>query len=270
MNKNVFDFSHYKDYIRARTGTKGLKTGVKSALAKALNVQPTYVSQVLHGSAEFNLEQAEKLNSFLGHTKEESDFLYLLILRDRAGSRGLKAHFSEQIQEILRKRMVLTERLGERKSLADEQQSIYYSSWIYAAVHMAVTIPALQKRADLAEHLRVPVWRVSEVLEFLMSAGLVAQEGEKFRTSALQLRLGNQSHNIVKHHTNWRSQAIESLEREQETDLHYSAVVSLSATDVTRLKNQLLESIREAQKVVQASREEELIVFNVDLFSLRR
>lgn len=270
MDKSLFEFTDYKAYLRARTGAGSARKGIKSALAKALNVQPTYISQILHGHAHLSLEQAEALNGFFGHSKEEGDFFYLLLLKDRAGTKTLAHHFQEQLDAILKRRLIVVQRLGERKTLAGEQQSIYYSSWLYAAVHMAVTIPELQTREAIAEHLRVSIRKVSEALEFLINAGLITQEGDRFTTSSLQLRLGNDSHNILKHHANWRTQAIESLDREDLADLHYSGVVTLSRSDMTKIKNLLLDAIKDAQKVIQHSKEEEICALNVDLFSLRR
>jgi hypothetical protein len=82
--------------------------------------------------------------------------------------------------------------------------------------------------------------------------------------------LGNDSKNILKHHTNWRLQAAESLDREELKDLHYSGVVSLSAADATKVKNIFLESIKASQSVIKDSKEEELCAVIIDFFSLKK
>lgn len=71
-------------------------------------------------------------------------------------------------------------------------------------------------------------------------------------------------------HGNWRTQALESLDREQLADLHYSGVLSLSRADITRMKNLFLEAIKDSQEIVRASGEEELCVVGLDFFSLRK
>ena len=73
---------------------------------------------------------------------------------------------------------------------------------------------------------------------------------------------------ILKHHTNWRVKALESLENETLEDLHYSGVVSLSESDVIRIKNLLLDQLKENLKIIASSKEERLFVLNIDFFNL--
>ncbi len=270
MDKSVFDFKHYKAYVRARTGAEGRKTGVKSALAKALGCQPTYLSHVLHDKAELSLEQAEKLNEFFAHGKEESRYFFLLVQKDRAGTKTLAAHFQEELDEILRRRMILNRRLEFGETLNEQSQGVYYSSWIYAAVHIALTVPELRTREAIAAYLHLPVKRVTDVLEFLCAVGLAVARGGHFETGTAHVRLGRDSHNIVRHHANWRTQALEALDRERITDLHYSGVVSLSREDLARVKELLLEDVTRSQGVVKDSREEELCAVCLDFFQLRK
>lgn len=63
---------------------------------------------------------------------------------------------------------------------------------------------------------------------------------------------------------------MEALERETNNDLHYSAVVSLSREDAIQIKNRILDEIRDTQAIIKASKEEELYVYDIDFFSLRR
>ena len=79
MEKTVFDFESYKTYLNGRVGGPRQRRGIKSLMAKTHKCQPTYVSQVLNGSADFSSEQAEVLNRFFGHSREESVFFLLLI-----------------------------------------------------------------------------------------------------------------------------------------------------------------------------------------------
>lgn len=270
MNKSIFNFVHYKDYLHERCGASGTKRGVKTALANALGCQSTYLSHVLHAHAHLSLEQAEKANEFFGHSEEEAAFFFLLLQKDRAGTATLSKYFQAQMDEILKRRLVLTKRLGEKLTLDRESQATYYSSWIYAAVHIALTIPSLRSRETLAAYLHLPLKKISETLDFLRSIGLAKGEGDHYEVGPSQIRLGNDSHNILKHYTNWRTQAIESLDRGPTVDFHYSGVVSLSHSDVAKIKNILLEAVRDSQKVVQDSREEELYALNCDFFTLKR
>jgi hypothetical protein len=69
---------------------------------------------------------------------------------------------------------------------------------------------------------------------------------------------------------NWRLQAMDSLEREDLQDLHYSAIVSLSQQDVRKLKNKMLENIKEYLEVVRPSKEEQVFSLCLDFFDVHR
>jgi uncharacterized protein (TIGR02147 family) len=269
--KGIYEYSEYKAYLEKKVGSRGQRKGLKSKLAKALHCQPTYISQVLHGNAHLSLEQSQALNEFFGHTKEEGQYFLLLVQKDRAGTVSLRRHFEEQLQSMLQRRMVLTERLGKKQELSKEDQIRYYSSWHYAAIHMALTVPELQNAKALSEYFRIPIKKVTSVLDFLNKAGLARHtETGSFQTGKLLIRLGNDSPNILRHHSNWRQQAMDSLDREEIGDLHYSAVVSLSKKDAIRIKDRILEWLEKDLEIIKDSKEEEIYSYCIDFFHMRR
>jgi len=268
--KSVFEFLNYKDYLRSQFGGKSERRGLKTALAKAIGCGPTYISQILNEFAHLSSEQATDVSTFLGHTRDEAHFFLLLLSRDRAGNQTLKKYYGEQIQEVLDRRLNLAKRLGEQNVLDEESKVIFYSSWHYAAIHLALTVPELQTREVLAKYFRLPMKKVISVLEFLVSVGLARTEGERFVAGSTVIRIGSESPHIVKHHSHWRAQAIESLDRDDIVDLHYSAVVSLSRADARAIKERVLENIKEYLQTIRESREEEVYALCMDFFSLRR
>lgn len=271
MNKIVFDYSHYKPYLNQSLNSKGAARGRKAQAAAAMQMQPAYLSQVLKGMAHLSLEQAELLNSFFLHTEEESHFFLLLVQKDRSGTKRLQSYFQKQIDQTLKNRMILTQRLGNTThQLTEPQKQQYYSSWVYAAAHIAVTIPELQNKKALCQFLNIKPDKLLIVLDFLTSAGLIEQKGEHLYPGTARVRLGNDSHHIIKHHSNWRLQAIESLEKEEIHDLHYSGVMSISEKDVEKIKNQLLENIKNVAAITQDSAEEKLYVIGIDFFNLMK
>lgn len=267
MENNVFAFKDYKAFLGASSGGKRQRLGIKSKLAAALRCQSTYISQVIHGQAHFSLEQAERVGRFFGFSAEEQKYFLLLVQRARAGTAELRKFFEQEIEAILEKRMNLKERLGERKGLTKEHQSIYYSSWHYAAIHVAVTMPALQTRERLAKALKVSKKRIAEVVNFLIEIGLVV-EVDGLLKKGPDLRLGKDSENIIKHHSNWRLRAIDSLEQEDSRDLHYSAIVSLSRNDATKIKDMILDSLKKNLDIIYPSPAEELYCYTLDFFNL--
>lgn len=269
-NISVYEFKEYKAFLRNLAGGRSPLRGVKAQIAKAAGCQATYLSQVLHGKIHLSAEQLEKVARSFNFSADETDFLLLLLSKDRAGTHELKAHYQKKIDERIKERLNVVHRLGAANPLTEEQHALFYSSWHYLAIHIALTIPALQDRKSLANYFSIPIPRVDEILKFLLEAGLASHDGFKYTPLQQTIRLGKNSPHIYRHHTHWRQQSIESLERETEKDLHYSAVVSLSRSDVLKLKDRMLEQIKENIQIVKDSPAEEMFVFNVDFFSLKK
>jgi uncharacterized protein (TIGR02147 family) len=269
MEQSLFEFDDYKAYLREFAGQKK-RSGVRLAMAKALSCQPGHISHVLNENAHFSLEQGETLSTFLAHGKEERHYFLLLLQKQRASTLPLEKYFEDQIKEIKRNRLVLTERLEKGHRLSETERAKYYSSWTYAAVHIGLSIPALQDKKVLSDFFQIKPLKIAEIIEFLIGAGLVLEKpGGGYSFGPTQVRIGNDSHHIIKHHTNWRNRAIESLEREEPEDLHYSGVFTLSQSDALKVKDRLIEEIKACQKVIRDSPEEKIIGFNVDFFNLR-
>jgi uncharacterized protein (TIGR02147 family) len=267
---SIFDFDNYKLYLQSKLGAKSARRGLKSALANALACQPTYISQVMNNDAHFSAEQASDLNEFFGHSQDESHFFILLVQKERAGKRALKKYYQDQIQEMLDRRLNLTKRLGSKNQLSEEHKTTFYSSWHYLAIHLALSIPELRTKQALARHFHLPLKKVVTTLEFLMLAGLARQVGEHFEADSTLLRIGSDSPHIQRHHGNWRVQALEALDREELNDLHYSAVVSVSRSDIRALKSRMLDHIKEYVATIRESKEEEVCVLCLDFFNLNK
>ncbi len=215
MSRPIFEYENYKKYLkdwiasRPRAGH-----GDRSRIAEALRCHVTYVSQVLSGDTDFSPEQAEQLTHFLGLSENERDFFLLLVHRARAGSASLRAYYQSKIQETVNQRMVLKNRLEFKNTLTSEDRATYYSSWQYSAVHLLSSVPELNTKERIGRYLDLPLKRVNEVLEFLLSAGLVIEERGRYSYSPANLHLGSDSPFLPKHHMNWRLQAIRALVRD--------------------------------------------------------
>lgn len=264
----VFEYNDYMKYLSLILGAR--PRGERARFAKALKCHPTFVSQVFKGSADLSLEQATQVNVYLGHTKEESHYFLLLVSHARAATPALRAYYSDQLQEMAQKRLVLKHRLNYQKSLTAENQMTYYSAWTYAAVHMAVTVPHLRTKEALADYLNLPLKKISEILEFLTSVELVIEHAGKYKIGTASIHLGNDSPMISKHHTNWRMQSIVALEREDQKALHYSSVVTLARADQSKVKAIFIDAIEKARALIKDSPEECLCTYTVDFFEQGR
>lgn len=269
MTASIFEYKDYKAYLNAALAAHfQKKRGGRSALARALNCQPGYVSRVLSGNVHFSPEQADLVNQFLGHREDESQYFLFLVEWARAGSTHLRSHLEKQIHHFQNQYLNLKNRLQIRNHLDEKDHITYFSSWHYAAIHTLLSITDYKDKDSIAKRLNIPVKRASEVIGFLIRAGLILPDGKSYKTGVSRLHLGNDSPLITRHHINWRMQAIRSLEKEEQDDLHYSSVVSLSNEDIRKIKNILVKTIESAKAIVRDSKEQTAACFNIDLFEL--
>lgn len=269
MKVSIFDYLNYKDYLLARIEASPSRgRGLKRKMAEFLGVQTSYISQVLGASVHFNLEQAMKVNKFWEHSQEESRFLCLLINYARAGTQELEIFLRDEINEVLRKRENLKDRLAISDSLTEANQHIYYSSWTYAAIHILTSIPEFQTIDAIVKRLRLSRERVQANLKFLVETGLVIDAGARFVIGKTRIHLDAQSLQIQRHHYNWRSQAVNSIDRGFKEDLHYSTVASLAREDRPKIKEILIKAIEECRSIIKVSPEEDVHVITIDSFAL--
>ncbi|MGE5087138.1 MAG: DUF4423 domain-containing protein, partial [Bacillota bacterium] len=220
--RNIFDFEDHYSYLNERFSSSNLPRGTKGRFANYVRIQPAFLSQVLRQKYPLSLEQADLANSYFEHTAEESDFFLLLVSRDRANSASLRKHFTRQIQQAHKRRLEIVERLGRKNEISEEAKGTYYSSWIYAAAHVATTIPGLRKLGAIKEYLNVSHDVLLKVLQFLQDHNLITREGDEFLSTQNWIRLDRLSPHIIKLHTNWRQKAIQNFDLQNEHDLHYS------------------------------------------------
>lgn len=273
MKTEIFEFQNYKAYLDYAIEQKARKgRGVRSALASFIGCQTPYVSQVLNAGMHFSLEQGMKINQFFGHSSEESHYFLLLLQFERAGTDDLRSYFGKQMQEVAERRKILKERIPIDNPLTTEGRTLYYSSWHYAAIHVILSIPGLRTKSGIAQHLGISLSKVTEILEFLESVGLVKKLKNEYEISAQRIHLGADSPHFSKHHTNWRLRAIDSLnsinqaERGTSQNLYYSSAITVSKKDSQVIRSMLVKQIEEIKEIVRNSPEEEPFAFCLDFF----
>lgn len=269
MKKSVFDFKDYKRYLREKiTNSPHKGRGMRRAMAQHLDCQTAYISQVLNQHGHFSLEQAIKLNRFWEHNEEEGRFFLLLVQYQRAGTKELSDFFKNEMNLIIEKRSNLKGRLDIGDSLDEKNQHIYYSVWTYAAVHILLSIPNYQTPKAISSYLNLPLKQLHEILEFLVKTGLAHQKGSHYEIGLTRIHLSKESIPIRRHHSNWRNQAIISIDKNLPEDLHYSNVLSMAHKDVPKVKEILIQAIEECREIIKVSKEERVQVMTMDFFAL--
>ena len=265
----VFDFKDYKPYLEKTLELRAEhQKGQKSKLAQFIGCNPAYLSQILNGITDLSPEQAQATNAFLGHTPLESRFFLNLVLLSRSGTKELKSFYEGELKQQLQERRDLKNRFQSNRTLSEVDQARYYSSWYYAAIHVAVSLAHLRSKTQISQALDIPLATVGSALEFLVQMGLLKMHGSEYRQGEVSLYLGSDSGFLTKHHTNWRMKAIQSLDHVSEEDLHYSGVITCSEDDSEKIKEILIQAVGKIRETVKKSGDETLRVYNVDFFSI--
>jgi uncharacterized protein (TIGR02147 family) len=269
MKLSVFEYKNYKRFIRdwmEQAPQQG--RGMRKQLAEALGCQMAFITHVLSGDYHFSAEQAEACGRWMGMDEEESDFFLLMVLYERAGTKGLQNLLRRQISEKREKQAILKKRVNITETLSLEDQLIYYSSWHYAALHMAILNPGLRTVEALQKHFQLPAVKIMKVLEFLLTKGFVAKEKDRLKVIKPVLHLEHNSPLLTQHHSHWRLKALESIGSKNHENLHYSGVMSLSNEDFEWVREKLSLLLKEVVGRLANSPDEKLACLNFDWFQI--
>ena len=267
MNNSIHGYTDYRSYLQTLIGAAPRAGhGYRKKLAEAMHIQPTYLSQVLNGQRDLSADQVVDLAQFLQLSPEETDYLLLLLSRGRAGTRESRQYFDRAIEARQAAYLQVRKRVKINSSLDDQAKAVYYSDIAYAAVHMAITIPALQTPLALAERLNISIERVRSITAFLGDQGLITSDGNHFLPSNKELFVDRSSPFIISHHRNWRLKAIERASVRSLQDYQVSLAVTLSEADAKRVRQKLATFIEDVAKEIKNSPEEKLMGLAIDFF----
>ncbi len=264
-----YEFSNYKSYLKAVERERSFfQKGFRSRLAEVLDCQNAYVTQVLNTDANFSLEQALKVSSFLDLGERETRYFLLLVEHARAGTKDLRLYFEKDLNLLRNEHLNIKERILKSNALTSENQKIYYSSWLFAAIHIVVTIPQYRTIPKIASAFGLSEEFTRETILFLLSAGLLEEKRGELAPGPTQIHLDRDSVHINQHHANWRIAALQFLFSGADQGVRYSTVSSLSVDDAEKLKVKLVQVIAEYVQTVEPSKEQTLFNFNLDFYPL--
>lgn len=262
----IYNFLSYRPYLESKLGSKGRRTGARKRLAEHLKVHTTFVSQVLLSKAELSLEQAEGCNDFLGHDENQAEYFLALVMKDRAGTQSLEARFQKKVDEMRSQFLNIKSRVKTDIEVTPLDQSEFYSSFLYGAIHVLTSVPGFQTREAIAKKLNLSLLEAQPMFDFLIRLNVIEEKNGKLSTGQNVVHLGRDSSLIKQHHTNWRLHTLTTLDRINEQDLHYSGIMSISRKDAYKIKESILANFQENVKIVAESDVEAGFVYNFDFY----
>lgn len=259
--------AYLKNYI-ANLPKRG--RGELRRIAEHLKVSSTLVSQVLAAEKSFTSEQAHSLLGYLGLSGIEADYVFFLIQKDRAGSKDLESFWEAKLQKIRTESKDLSQRLRTDRNLSEEEKAILYSSHLYLGIWLFTSIGDKGKSLqDICDFFLISRKKANEILDFLLKCQLCSEKGSRFSMHVQKIHLERNSPYLLKHHMNWRMQALQKAEELSDEELIFSSPVSLSKKDFVELREKMAVFIREFLDSVHASPAEDLACFNLDFFWMK-
>jgi len=276
-SKEIFDYRDYRKYLIETLRSRPKQGhGEKSKMASAIQCHNAYFSQILQGKADLSPEQAFLLARYLRLSPDENEYWLLLVQYARAGTADLKKYLLAKIEAIESARRTIKNRIQyDKKAISKEDQAKYFSQWYYSVIHLMITtlkgfstLEALEKALPLKPAL------IQDAVQFLERIELIQKSGSEYLPGQVNIHLENDAAMIAVHHTNWRMQAVRSLERQDPSDLHYSSVMTVYRHDFEKIRKIVLQCIDEVREVVAnpdhaaKTKETAVAVFTTDWFTL--
>ena len=266
---NVFEFDQYPEFLRSYIRELPKRGhGEVSRIAQFLGVHTTLVSQVLRGHKDFTLDQMHAVTEYLALSELEADYMLLMLQINRAGNQRYKSYLRKKQKRMQEESLQLVKRLRRDRILSETEKAIFYSSWQYSAVLLSTSIKGLQDPDSISAYLSLPRERVIDVLKFLVDCGLVVSEGGSFHLGPQVTHLEKDSPFVARNHLNWRLRAQNRADNLTNSELMFTAPISLSRQDYQVVREKIIELIQQISKVVKESDAEELAYLNIDWLRL--
>ncbi len=266
--KSIFEFSSYKSFILHWVDQGG--RGAYKKIADAIGIHTSSLSQMIHGNKNLNSDHIIKLGEMMNLSPLEKDYLIALLMVDKAGNPNSKAYWERKVAETKERSQNISERVSPHTKLSDEQKAIFYSSWLYAAVHMMVSMENVNNASSISEKLKISPERTHLILEFLLNCGLIVLEEGVYSIGKTSTYLPHTSPLVSRHHQNWRVKALEHIESVNPVDeLFYTCPMALSFEDAKKVRELAIKLSENAYNLVVSSPQSEVMYcLNLDLFKL--
>lgn len=262
----VYSFQSYRTFLEFHAKEQEPAWGALTRLAKAAGCHRPYLSKVLSGEAHLTSAQLYALANYWELSEPQTEYLLRLLEIEKASQAEYRKYLVQKNDELRRREENLSQLVARQASQPNSQDVLYYSSWVWSAVHILTSIPAYQTVKAIAEKLSLPAAQVESILEALQKWGSVRLEREKWKFAANEHHVTKENPLVTFHHSNWRNRALADSQRQTPESIHFTVVQSVSHEDYERIRQLILELIGNASKIAGPSKEEKMFCFTCDFF----
>lgn len=265
MTQNVFKYESYKKFLLAELDSPEAR-GMRSQLAKHLNCQSGFISQVLNGDRHFSLEHVIEIAVFFKMSPAETDYFVILAHYERAGSEHLREYYMDRMEKLRlsRQRLPL-----KNKELSDADLAAFHSHWYHYAAYELLGLKSKPDIGQIAETLDVSVERIEKAVRFLAEIGVVEEKNGRWEKKPFDMAVGRKAAYVDLIHRNFRIEAIRSLDRRHLEDSHYSRFFTVSKKKASLLQEQIAEFVKGLNEKIaepEKAQNENLYSFSLDCF----
>lgn len=262
--KSVYEFKEYREFMRAYFDLNG--RGELGRVAKALNISSSLISLILKGDKNLTPEQASDFVDYLILPELEAEYFSLLVDFDRAGSFKLKQKIEKKLLFLKEQSEKISSRVNKKHELSKEGRNIFYSSWLYSGIRNFSSVGEAKTIKEIADYFHIPISRVNSIVQFLLEQGLIKISKNGYTYNAKITHVDFESSLVNQHHRNWRIKSLNQMEYKRNSDLFFTAPMSLSHLDSEKIRKILLKAIDEIVGLLGPSKSEKVMCLNMDWF----
>mgnify|MGYP001546860047 CR=1 FL=1 len=263
---NIFEYRDYKEILNTILANPDAPRGYQGKLAIVAKCQKSFMSQVVKGEVQLNLDQAARLTRHFKWSEEETDYFLTLVEYARAGSKELRQILDRRISTMQTSRFRPRKTYEDTYIIPEADRAAFYNNWYVSGVYMMIGVES--RPQEMARRLRISEQRVADSLQTLKDIGLVEERRGKLQKTKTSLWL-NDSPFISNFRNAWRNYGQLHMPMAGDDEIFYSSLFTVS-------EQTLLEYYREISKCIAALKEKsvdkmpetELCCVNIDFFKI--
>lgn len=271
---NIFRYSDFRQILKQLVN-QHKESGHDfnfSKLSIILGVQKTYLSKVMSGTGQLSTDQMYTLAEYFNLTKEEHDYLILLIERERTGLAKRKQALDKRISAIQ------SEHRNTKKSLKakfseekiSDARAEYYLDPFMTIAHLFLTLPSYGGDAKkVAQRLRLSDSYAKNIFSTLERIGIIEKLNAPngYRVVEDHLHLSSESLLSNPYHALFRMASLQQLMKLDPGE-RFSFSVTFSADNETKkvIHEAFLRFLREIEPAIKLAPAESVYQINFDLF----
>lgn len=238
-------------------------------LARAIGIQPSYLTNVLNGRADFNPDQLFSLARRLEASEEDIDYLILLLEIERCGLKERREKLQKRLADVRNSKLSTDAHVEAEKVKGSQEQDVeYYLNPFSQLIHVFLNQARFAREPkQLATLLGISDGQLDESLKLLEKHGYIQPTAKGYKVLVGNRHLSKSSPLCRPHQTLLRYKALDQMQRLSE-DNKYSFSVTFSSTqeDRDRIQKAFLDFVKSAEGIVKNGKRENVYQINFDLF----